>query len=258
MPACTRTATSGASASCSWSRSATSATDRSRSRHFALGSNSEERLRILGEFPVRKFGKDGKQPLDPDGNPDTSFLAKIPADVAWTFQTLDNNGMVLNMAQTWHQVRPGEIRNNCGGCHAHSQKPTALRADRRRQARLPGLGPDARARPCSRPRPTIGPASKWDVQDRTGVRFAKGVKDVEFYRDVKPILERSCVACHTIKHDKPAGRLALDDDRPDHQVRALPRGTSPGRASASCGRTCPGPTPAWSSIRRRSSRGAAR
>ncbi len=32
--------------------------------------------------------------------------------------------MVLNMAQTWHQVRPGEVRNNCGGCHAHSQKPT--------------------------------------------------------------------------------------------------------------------------------------
>ena len=44
--------------------------------------------------------------------------------MAWTFQTLDKNGMVLNMAQTWHQVRPGEIRNNCGGCHAHSQKPT--------------------------------------------------------------------------------------------------------------------------------------
>src|SRR5262249_58028994 len=72
----------------------------------------------------RKFGADGRQPLDPDGNPDTSFLAKIPADVAWTFQTLDRDGMVLNMAQTWHQVRPGEIRNNCGGCHAHSQKPT--------------------------------------------------------------------------------------------------------------------------------------
>ncbi len=32
--------------------------------------------------------------------------------------------MVLNMAQTWHQLRPGEIRNDCGGCHAHSQKPT--------------------------------------------------------------------------------------------------------------------------------------
>ena len=65
-----------------------------------------------------------KQPLDPDGNPDTSFLAKIPADTAFTFQTLDKDGMVLNMAQTWHQLRPGEIRNDCGGCHAHSQKPT--------------------------------------------------------------------------------------------------------------------------------------
>ena len=62
--------------------------------------------------------------IDPDGNPDTSFLAKIPADVAFTFQTLDKRGMVLNMAQTWHQVRPGERRNDCGGCHAHSQKPT--------------------------------------------------------------------------------------------------------------------------------------
>ena len=39
------------------------------SRHFALVSKSEERIRILGEFPVRKFLKDGKQPLDPDGNP---------------------------------------------------------------------------------------------------------------------------------------------------------------------------------------------
>src|SRR5947208_9756174 len=90
-----------------------------------------ERLRILGEIPVRKFGKGepgasatAGQPLDPDGNPDTSFLAKLPADVVFTFQTLDKDGMVLNMAQTWHQVRPGEIRTDCGGCHAHSQKPT--------------------------------------------------------------------------------------------------------------------------------------
>ena len=45
--------------------------------------------------------------------------------------------------------------------------------------------------------------------------MAKSVQDVEFYRDVKPILDRSCVACHTIKNDKPAGRLALDDYRPD-------------------------------------------
>jgi hypothetical protein len=76
-------------------------------------NRARERLRILGEIPVRKFNKGepgasatGGQPLDPDGNPDTSFLAKIPADTAFTFQTLDRDGMVLNMAQTWHQLRP--------------------------------------------------------------------------------------------------------------------------------------------------------
>lgn len=58
---------------------------------------SNERLRILGEIPVRKF-QGGKQPLDPDGNPDTSFLVKIPADMPWTFQTLDKDGMVPALA----------------------------------------------------------------------------------------------------------------------------------------------------------------
>ena len=37
------------------------------------------------------------------------------------------DGMVLNMSQTWHQLRPGEVRNDCGGCHAHSQKPTLFK-----------------------------------------------------------------------------------------------------------------------------------
>src|SRR5205085_11963736 len=91
-----------------------------------FGSHAMERMRILGEIPVRKF--DGnEQPTDSDGNPDTSFLAKIPADQPFTFQTLDKNGMVLNMAQTWPQLRPGEVRNDCGGCHAHSQKPTLFK-----------------------------------------------------------------------------------------------------------------------------------
>ena len=103
-------------------------TDRHRGNYPRDGrlfySHAQERLRILGEIPVRKFDAAGRQPLDPDGNPDTSFLAKIPADTAFTFQTLDKDGMVLNMAQTWHQLRPGEIRTDCGGCHSHSQRPT--------------------------------------------------------------------------------------------------------------------------------------
>lgn len=191
--------------------------------HFALGSDAAERIRILGEFPVRHFlpspsgrgvgGEGGKQPLDPDGNPDTSFLAKIPADVAWTFQTLDNNGMVVNMAQTWHQVRPGEVRTNCGGCHAHSQQPTPF--EKTAAARPDYKVWDLTSKPpLFTMRASDRSGNKWDIENRSGVTFGKGVTDVEFHRDIKPILERSCVACHSVKHDKPAGRLALDDDRP--------------------------------------------
>ncbi|MGJ8664236.1 MAG: hypothetical protein ACSHWU_11315, partial [Marinicella sp.] len=82
---------------------------------------ANERLRIMGEIPVRKSNPDGSPLLDIEGNPDTSFLVKIPADTPFTFQTIDRKGMVLNMSQTWHQVRPGEFRADCGGCHAHNQ-----------------------------------------------------------------------------------------------------------------------------------------
>ena len=99
-------------------------------------SHASERLRILGEIPLRKTGPGGAPILDAEGNPDTSVLLKIPADTPFTFQTLDRNGMVLNMAQTWHQVRPGEMRADCGGCHAHSQSPLAFEGT---AAAQPGL-----------------------------------------------------------------------------------------------------------------------
>ena len=175
-------------------------------------SHASERLRILGEIPLRKFAN-GKEPTDPDGNPDTSFLAKIPADVGFTFQTLDKHGMVLNMAQTWHQVRPGEIRHDCGGCHAHSQKPTEfkLTAAAKPDYALFDLTTKtslltSKAKDESK--------AKWDAKDESGVRFADGVKNVEYFRDIKPILDRSCVACHTTKGGaRPAGNLVLDDDK---------------------------------------------
>lgn len=84
---------------------------------------SNERAHILGEIPLRKFDARGDPILDPEGNPDTSFWALVPADTPISFQTLDRDSLALNMAQTWHQVRPGEIRTDCGGCHAHSQQP---------------------------------------------------------------------------------------------------------------------------------------
>ena len=182
-------------------------------------SHANERLRILGEIPLRKFrtGERGEssprsQPLDPDGNPDTSFLAKIPADTAFTFQALDRDGMVLNMAQTWHQLRPGEIRNNCGGCHAHSQQPTAFKLTAAAKADYAVFDLSGRT-PLLTTKARDESGKKWDARGATGLRYESGVKNVEYFRDVKPILDRSCVACHTKRAEKPAGNLVLDDDR---------------------------------------------
>ena len=170
----------------------------------AVPQPRHERLRILGEIPVRKFGGD-KQPLDPDGNPDTSFLAKIPADAAFTFQTLDKNGMVLNMAQTWHQLRPGEIRNDCGGCHAHSQKPTLFKQTAAARPDYPVFDLTKQT-PLLTDKKNDQSGKKWDAneRDRPALR-TRASRTSSIYRDVKPILDRSCVACHTQKSDQ-AGR----------------------------------------------------
>ena len=175
-------------------------------------SHARERLRVLGEIPLRKF-KDGQQPLDPDGNPDTSFLAKIPADTAFSFQTLDKNGLVLNMAQTWHQLRPGEIRHDCGGCHAHSQKPTRFEetAAARADYQIFDL---TRKTPLITTKEHDESKQRWDADDTSGLRFADApAVNVEYWRDVRPILSRSCVACHTgAGGQTPAGNLDLDAD----------------------------------------------
>ncbi len=250
-------------------------------------SHANERLRILGEIPVRKFQssphapregtqssphapregtqssphapREGTQssphapregtrhaerddysgqPTDPDGNPDTSFLAKIPADTAFTFQTLDKNGMVLNMAQTWHQLRPGEIRHDCGGCHAHSQKPTLFEQTAAARPSYNVFDLTGKT-PLLTTKANDQSGKKWDKEDRTGLRFHAGVKNVEYYRDVKPILDRSCVACHTHKAADPPGQLVLDDDKPSS---ACPTPT-----------TCPAPTTGWRWITRAAS-----
>lgn len=188
-------------------------------------SHAMERMRILGEIPVRKFAGD-KEPLDPDGNPDTSFLAKIPADVAWTFQTLDKEGMVLNTAQTWHQVRPGEVRTDCGGCHAHSQEPTLFEKTAAARADY-SLFDLTKGTPLLTDKGGDKSGKKWDRDDESGLRFEPAVKNVEYLRDVRPILVRSCVACHTKDWDQPAGKLVLDDDRTETYAGSIPQAPLP-------------------------------
>jgi hypothetical protein len=204
-----------------------------RNRGFKSGrlfyNHASERMRILGEIPVRKFGRGGNsagdQPLDPDGNPDTSFLARIPADTSFTFQTLDRDGLVLNMSQTWHQLRPGEIRHDCGGCHAHSQQPTDFNA-------TAAAKPDYKVWDLVNQTPLVTDKARdqsqqrWDVENAAGLKFEHGPVNVEYFRDIQPILRRSCVACHTKTADEPAGNLVLDAD--DESIQAEHRGKFPG------------------------------
>lgn len=195
-------------------------------------NHASERFRILGEIPVRKLTSDGKEPRDADGNPDTSFLAKIPADTAFTFQTLDARGLVLNMAQTWHQLRPGEIRHDCGGCHAHSQKPTEF-------SLTAAAKPDYAVWDLVNTTPLIGQVPRSVSQGAQETKVAKETSSdlrpslkrgatftVEYFRDVQPILKRSCVACHTKSWEKPAGNLVLDAD--DEQIQFEHHGKFPG------------------------------
>lgn len=161
-------------------------------------SHANERLRILGEIPLRKTAPGGGPLLDAEGNPDTSFLAKLPADTPFTFQTLDRRGMVLNMAQTWHQVRPGEMRVDCGGCHAHSQQPLAFEGTAAADPDYPLVDLLVQT-----------PLLSWQG-DAPSLRVENTARvDVEFLRDIRPILQARCVGCH--QGTSPAGNLNLAD-----------------------------------------------
>ncbi len=166
----------------------------------AFESLFSERVRILGEIPVRKEGV-----INAQGNVDTSFLAKIPADVPFTFQTLDRNGLVLNTAQTWHQARPGEKRVDCGGCHAHSRPALDFNTTAASQ-------PSYVARDLALTTPLL--AVDGSANPGVTTNSARAMT-VEYLRDIRPILQAKCASCHTSRNGQtPAAGLDLDaDDR---------------------------------------------
>ena len=126
-------------------------------------------------------------------------MAKIPADTPFSFQMLDKDGLQLTMAQTWHQVRPGEVRNNCGGCHGHSQQPLFIQDT---VAGKPGYKPIDLTTLVTLLTKTPGgqPTVKTNPPDAA---------NVEFLRDIRPVLQRSCVPCHSTTNAQ--GNLVLND-----------------------------------------------
>ena len=140
---------------------------------YRTSLNTDERMKILGEIDLRRFDENGNRILDPAGNPDTSFLAKIRADEPFTFQLLNDKGESLTTAQTWHHVRPGERKYDCRGCHAH----------------------------------TI-PENRFEIEDTYAFKNdpinLTQIKPrlIEWHRDIKPILtQHGCIDCHTNRTD---------------------------------------------------------
>jgi hypothetical protein len=119
------------------------------------------------------------------------------------------------------------MRANCGGCHAHSQTPTPFEKTRAAQ-------PDYAVWDLVNTTPLVTDRARdvskkhWDVKNEAGLHYAKqGPVNVEYFRDIQPILKRTCIACHTAQEGKePAGNLNLDAD--DESVQIENEGKFPG------------------------------
>lgn len=172
--------------------------------HFSLNANKQlwtatgiERLAIAGEIVLHKKDDNGNLILDSTGVPDTSFLAKIPADHSFTFQLIDKNGQVLTHAMTWHQLRPGETRTDCRGCHAHHS---------------PGLVFDG----------TEASKPTYNISDLTATKPTF----VEWQRDVLPIFANKCSECHGTTVQEAGLNLLLKSVRDSKWIRPFRSRTS--------------------------------
>lgn len=164
-------------------------------------SHMSENWKILGEFPVR----DSNGLADPDGEEDTSWLAKIPADTPHLIQSIDRFGMTLSSEQTWRHVRSGETSASCGGCHAHSKEGVPF-TDK--------AADSASYQPWDLVNQT--PMLQLDAGNNSQVvnRSTTGLWEVEFRRDILPILQSKCASCHTSANNLPPAnnaRLAMFD-----------------------------------------------
>jgi hypothetical protein len=169
------------------------------------GSLHGERWEILGEFPLTHT-----EVTDEQGNADTSWVAKVPADTPFFIQTLDANGMTVISELTWRGVKSGEKRTDCGGCHAHSVEPLDFASTQAGQSRpITGVANLELSDP-------IIQEGLWDLTQGDVPLFSDAGVDkhpgysygVEFTRDVLPVINSSCVSCHTV--DGTGSALILD------------------------------------------------
>lgn len=116
--------------------------------------------RYLGEVPVKEDG---------------SVWFRAPSGLALHFQALDENHRALQTMRSFVGLQPGESRG-CTGCH---EKTSATSQQMLPGGRAAFMKPDA-----------LAPAPWAPKNARTGVAIG-------YRRDIVPIFQRRCYACHT-------------------------------------------------------------
>ena len=104
----------------------------------------------------------GTVPVNEDG----SAKFSVPANTPISIQPLDSNGHALAIMRSWLTAMPGEILS-CVGCHENQDPAPAARAASAFTAPAAGIKP-------------------WRPQ----------VAGFSFKREVQPVLDRHCAACH--------------------------------------------------------------
>ncbi len=158
----------------------------------------DHHMRILGEFPITKAGN----VLDAKGNPDTSFIVRIPADTPFLFQAIDDRGMALNIETTSRSATRGE-KQLCEGCHLHTDVTEGLDPFDSYAHKTAGYFGDfttesaplfdggvANGIPTTLPATTI-----YDETIAPGVSSRKSFA-VEWENGVSQLVDQYCSACH--------------------------------------------------------------
>lgn len=141
-------------------------------------------------------------PLEADG----SFYAEVPPNTPLIVQGLDAQRRAVHAMNRWFYLQPGErltfsiprglFPHVCAGCHGSLTGDPAE-----------ALGPPDLVTASSRVMANWDPLARARRKPHGAGKTFADYRDIDFRRDVQPILDRACVSCHA--GDKAAAGLDL-------------------------------------------------
>lgn len=168
--------------------------------HFAYRrvGGQQDRVGLDGPWDIKRVL--GTVPVRPDGS--ASF--RVPANTPISVQPLDEAGQAIQIMRSWFTAMPGE-NLSCVGCHERQDQT-----------------------PAAAPQPTALAGKPSEIAP-----FHGPVRGFDFRREVQPVLDRHCIACHDGRR-KSIPEIVRDlRDSPDIVVHPIKRQHGMGRYSPS-------------------------